>query len=125
MTKRIADLTCPECNKPIQVPFEVKEPPTLDEITNAVSETLKGQPTADQLQKVIREQLEGLKPSKEYHKHKVFDELYECPGCKAFVETAERYQVLPVKAKEPEKEPEPIEPPIGSIFETKGGEHEQ
>ena len=123
MTKRVANLTCPECQKAIQVPFEEKEPPTLDEITSTLNEALKGHPTADQLQKVIQEQLEGLKPSKEYHQHKTFDELFECPGCKPFVETAERYQVSP---KEPPKDPEPKEPAFGSIFSSeKGGEHEQ
>lgn len=116
MGKRIADLTCPECNKAIQVPFEVADPPTLDEISSTLNEVLKGHPTADQLKKVIQEQLEGLKPSKGYHEHKTFDELYECPGCKAFVETAERYQVGP---KEPPKEPAPKEPGIGSIFSTR------
>ncbi|MBA7515795.1 hypothetical protein ES705_07854 [subsurface metagenome] len=114
MSKRIADLTCPECQKPIQVPFEVKEPPTLDDITNTLNEALKGHLTADQVQKVIQEQLEGLKPSKGYHEHKTFDELFECPGCKPFVETAQRYQVIP---KEPA--PGPKEQPVGSIFGAK------
>ncbi len=116
MSKRIAELTCPECDKPIKVPFEIKEPPTLDEITNSLKEAIKGHATADQLQKVIEEQ---LKPAKEYHQHKTFDELYECPGCKPFVETAQRYQVT---KKEPEKEPEPKEQPVGSIFGTKTGD---
>ena len=126
MSKRLADLTCPECKKQVQIPFEVTDPPTIDELTNALNEVLKGHPTADQIQKVIQEQLEGLKPSKEYHAHKTFDELYECPGCKPFVETAQRYQVSP---KEPNKDPDPEpekEPAIGSVFRTKtGGEHEQ
>ena len=115
MSKRIADLTCPKCNEEIQVPFEVKEPPTLDDITNTLNDALKGHLTADQVQKVIQEQLEGLKPSKGYHEHKTFDELFECPGCKPFVETAQRYQVSP-KEPAPGKEPEPKEQPIGSIF---------
>ncbi|MBA7562317.1 hypothetical protein ES708_03969 [subsurface metagenome] len=114
MSKRIADLTCPECQKPIQVPFEVKEPPTLDDITNTLKEAIKGHATADQLQQVIEKQLEGLKPSKGYHEHKTFDELFECPGCKPFVETAQRYQVIP---KEPA--PGPKEQPVGSIFGAK------
>jgi len=121
--KRVADLTCPECQKPIQVPFEVKEPPALDEISNALNEVLKGHPTAAQVQKVIQEQLEALKPAKEYHQHKTFDELFECPGCKPFVETAKRYQVSP---KEPPKDPELKPAGFGSIFSSeKGGEHEQ
>ncbi len=117
MTKKIADLTCPECNKQIQVPFEVVEPPTLDEISNSLQEALKGHLTADQVQKVIQEQLEGLKPQKEDHKHKTADEFFDCPECKLWVDqTAQRYQVSP---KEPEKGPEPKEPALGSIFSTK------
>ena len=120
MSKRIAELTCPECQKEIKVPFDVKEPPTLDEISSTLNEALKGQLSAAEIQKVIQGQLEGLKPAKEYHQHKTFDELYECPECKAFVETAQRYQVS--KKPEPEPQPEP-EPAIGSIFSTnKGGE---
>jgi len=115
--KRIADLTCPECQKAIQVPFEEKEAPTLDEINSTLNDLLKGHPTADQVRQVIQEQIAGLKPPAEAHQHKTFDELYECPGCKPFVETAARYQVT---AKEPEKAPEPdpetTEPAIGSIF---------
>jgi len=121
MSKKIAELTCPECQKSIQVPFEVEEPPTLEEITNTLNEVLKGHPTADQVQKVIQEQLEGLKPPKEDHKHKTADEFFDCPECLAWVEkTGQRYQVLPRKDKEPKKEPKP-EPkqPVGSIFVTK------
>lgn len=124
MTKRIADLICPECNKNIQVPFEVEEPPTLDEISNSLQEALKGHLGTDEIQKVIRDQLEGLKPSKEVHKHKTADEFFDCPECSSWVkETAQRYQVSP---KEPEKEPEPEPEPkgsaIGSIFSAETGD---
>lgn len=117
MTKRIAELNCPECNKPIQVPFDVKEPPTLDEISNSLQEALKGNLTADQVQKVLQQQLEGLKPAKEGHQHKTADEFFDCPECKSWWDkTAQRYQV---SAKEPPKEPAPAAgPPVGSIFST-------
>ncbi|GAI60587.1 unnamed protein product, partial [marine sediment metagenome] len=114
------DLTCPECQKPIQVPFEVKEPPTLDDITNTLNEALKGHLTADQVQNVIREQLGGLKPPTADHRHKTGDEFFDCPECFSWVEkTAQRYQVT---KKEPEKEPEPTEQPVGSIFGAKTGD---
>ena len=120
MTKKIADLTCPECNKQIQVPFEVAEPPTLDEITNTLNEALKGHLTADQVQNVIQEQLEGLKPSTADHRHKTGDEFFDCPECMSWVEkTAQHYQVA---KKEPPPAPgdkEPKEQPIGSIFGAK------
>ena len=114
MTRRIADLTCPKCKEQVQIPFEVKEPPGLEEITNAVNEALKGQP--DQIQKVIREQLETLKPPEgdEAHKHKTADEFIDCPECRLWLDkTATRYKVVP---KEPAKEPEPVSPAFGSIF---------
>jgi len=114
MSKRIADLTCPECKKSIQIPFELQEPPTLDEISNSLKEAVKGQP--EQFQKVLQEQLEKLKPPEadEAHKHKTFDELFDCPGCSKWIkETATKYNIAP-------KEPAPKEPaPVGSIFSTK------
>jgi len=120
MTRRIADLTCPECKASIQVPFDAKEPPTMDEITTALNQAIKDQPTADQLQKVIQEQLDKLKPPKqEDHRHKTADEFFDCPECQLWVEkTATRYQVTP---KEPPKEPpqEPEQLSIGSIFGAK------
>lgn len=119
MSKKIADLTCPECQKSIQVPFEVEEPPTLEEITNTLNEVLKGHPNAAQVEKVIQEQLEGLKPKTEGHRHKTADEFFDCPECLAWVEkTGQRYQVGP-KEPVPEPEPEPKQPAIGSVFSTK------
>lgn len=108
MSKRIVDLTCPECQKPIQVPFEVKEPPTLDEISNALKENLKkenlkGQLSTAEVERVIREQLEPLKPAKEDHRHKTADELLDCPECRSWVDkTIQRYQVTE-KKEEPKK----------------------
>ena len=108
MSKRIVDLTCPECQKPIQVPFEVKEPPTLDEISNALKENLKkenlkGQLSTAEVEKIIREQLEPLKPPKEDHRHKTADELLDCPECRSWVDkTIQRYQVTE-KKEEPKK----------------------
>jgi len=126
--KRIAELTCPECQKPIKVPFDEKEPPTLDEITNTLNEALKGNPTAEQIQKVIQEQIEGLKPPKDEHRHKTADEFLDCPECREWVDkTAQRYQVVAKEPPPPEKkkEPEPAEPAFGSVFGAKtGGEHE-
>ncbi len=103
MSKRIVDLTCPECQKLIQVPFEVKEPPTLDEISNALrenlkKENLKGQLSTAEVERVIREQLEPLKPPKEDHRHKTADELLDCPECRFWVDkTIQRYQVTEKK----------------------------
>jgi len=119
MAKRIADLTCPECQKPISVPFEIKEPPTLDEINNSLNELLKGQPGTDEIQRVIQEQLTALRPPKEEHKHKGADELFDCPECRLwFDQTAKRYQVT---EKEPEKAP-PAEPAFGSVFKSGEGD---
>ena len=119
MTKRIADLTCPECKKPIQVPFDVKEPPTLDQIISAVNEAVSDHATTDQLQKVIEDQFEGLKPKKEEHKHKTADEFIDCPECKAWLDkTAQKYKVVP--AEQPKLGDQAQEPtPIGSIFTQK------
>ena len=120
MSKKIADLTCPECKKDIQVPFEVDDPPTLAEITGSLQEALKGHPGSEEIQKIIREQLGGLKPQTEDHRHKTADEFFDCPECLAWVgKTGQRYQVSP---KEPEKEPpapEPTQPAVGSIFSDK------
>lgn len=108
MSKKIAELICPECNKDIKVPFEVTEPPTLDEISNALKESLQGQLTPKEVERVIREQLEGLKPGKEDHRHKTADELLDCPECRSwFDQTSQRYQVAPKEKKE-EKSTEPV-----------------
>ena len=121
MSKRIAELTCPECQKAIQVPFDAKDPPTLEEITNNLNEALKGHPDTDQIQRTIREQLEGLKPRAEDHRHKTADEFFDCPECHSWVEkTGERYQVSKKEPPgEPPKEPEPELPAFGSIFGSK------
>jgi len=103
MTKRIATVKCPGCDKEYEVPIDVREPPTVDEITSALNEALKGQPTADQIQRVIQEQLDGLKPPKEDHRHKTADELLDCPECSDWVaKTSQKYKVVP-KEEEPKQ----------------------
>ncbi|MBA7494213.1 hypothetical protein ES702_04787 [subsurface metagenome] len=52
MTKKIAELTCPECHKPIEVPFEANDPPSLEEITSALKEVGSGQP--GQIEEVLK-----------------------------------------------------------------------
>ena len=104
MSKRVFEGTCPECGKEVQVPLEVEEPPTLDQIGKALKEALKGQLSAADIEKVVQEQLAGLKPGKEDHRHKTADELLDCPECRAWVDkTSQRYQVVPKeeKPKEP------------------------
>lgn len=114
MTRKIVDLTCPECQKAIQVPFEVEDPPNLDEITSAIKEATKDQPSADQIQRAIQEQLDKLKPKEEAHRHKTADEFLDCPECRSWVDTtAKSYQVV---KKEPAA---PAPAAMGSIFKTK------
>lgn len=105
MSKREAELTCPECGKGIKVPFEVEEPPTLDQIDKALKEALKGQLSAPEIEKIVQEQLAGLKPGKEDHRHKTADELLDCPECRAWVDKSQKYQVVP---KEETREKEPV-----------------
>lgn len=107
MNRRVIDTTCPECKKEIQVPFEVAEPPTLDEISTALKESLKGQLTAAEIEKVVQDQLAGLKPGKEDHRHKTADELFDCPECRPWVDkTSQKYQVMLKEEKEKAAEPE-------------------
>ena len=123
MSKKIAELTCPECKKEITVPFDVTDPPTLEEISASLQEALKGNLTADQVGQVISEQLESLKPpaeDKEDHKHKTADDFFDCPECLTWVEkTGQRYQVSPKEPEKPPEHPEQEPAPIGSIFSTK------
>ena len=107
MTKRLFEGLCPECGKDVQVPLEVEEPPTLDQISSTLKESLKGHPLAADIEKIVQEQLSGLKPGKEDHRHKTADELLDCPECRAwFDKTSERYQVA-TKEKTEEKPAEP------------------
>jgi len=125
MSKKIAELTCPECKKAVEIPFEVADPPTLEQISASLQEALKGNLTVDQVQQVITEQLEGLKPPADDHRHKTADEFFDCPECITWVEkTAQRYQVSVKEPPSPEpedKEPEPEPEPataVGSIFKS-------
>lgn len=107
MSKRVFEGTCPECGKEVQVPLEVEEPPTLDQINKALQEGLKGQLSAPEIEKIVQEQLAGLKPGKEDHRHKTADELLDCPECRAWVDkTNQKYQIIP----KPETGAEPEEP---------------
>ena len=121
MSKRIADLTCPECNKAIQVPFEEKDPPTLEEITSALKEQGSGQP--GQIEEVLKRY--GITPPKtEDHRHKTADDFVDCPECSDwFNKTATKHKIVPAEEPKPDPVPDPVpEPAIGSIFEAKGGE---
>ena len=122
MTRRIAELTCPECQKPIQVPFDAKEAPTLDEITTALNEAFKARGEGAPSPEIAKELDELLKkyqsqlPAAEDHKHKTADEFLDCPECHLWFETtAKRYKVIPAEPT-PAKDNPPKQPAIASIF---------
>ena len=130
MGKKIAELTCPECQKAIQVPFEVNDPPSLEEITNALKEVGSGPP--GQIEEILKRYGFNLTKTED-HRHKTADEFLDCPECRLWVDTtAKSYQVVkkeppapppePEPEPEPEKEPAATRPPIGSIFSVKSGE---
>ncbi|MBA7608634.1 hypothetical protein ES703_15813 [subsurface metagenome] len=117
--KKIVDTTCPECNKLFKTEVDLPESATLDQIQNALNETLKDKQgiSPDDLKGILQEQLSPLKPVGEDHRHKTADEFLDCPECRQwFDKTAEKYTISSKEPAATDKEPEPEPQMFRSIF---------
>jgi len=120
--KRIIGFDCPGCKQHQEVPVDLPDLPTIEQITSSFNEVLKGKQgiSADSVH-LIEELLKDYGPKAEDHRHKTADEFLDCPECRGWMDkTATRYQIVAKPQEQPppaqDKPPEQAALPLGGIF---------